>query len=85
MYPITSLVAFLDNRRNKLDGDQIPEIMKRAESFTDTGSEEFHEGTVDLIFEDAELAAEFRREALKIPDADALLQIEFGSSSMGMM
>lgn len=83
MYPITSLVAFLDKRRNRLDGGQISQIMNRAESFTDT--EEFHEGVIDMIFEDAELAVEFRREAPKIPDADTLLQIEFGSSSMGML
>lgn len=83
MYRIQSLVEFLDNRRNQLTGDQISEIMKRAESFADT--DEFHEGTVEMIFGNADLATEFRRQALETIDTDTLLQVEFGSSPMGML
>lgn len=82
MRSIESLIAFLDKRRDQLTGDQISQIMDRAQSFTET--DKFHEGVIDMIFENAGLAEEFRREISETADTDMLLQIEFGSSQMGM-
>lgn len=89
MYSLVSLVGFLDKRRDRLTKDQVENIMRRAESFSHPDS--FHEGTIGMIFEDADLVAEFLTEAPKIANREELAEreaffaAEFGNSPMGML
>lgn len=82
MYSLVSLVDFLDKHRNRLTGDQVSQIMKRAEGFSNPDS--FHEGALGMIFEDAELVRQFLAEVPKL-EVEIPPDIEFGFSPMSML